>query len=137
MPSHRKRIGFLPSEEVHLIIEKISKDHNYSQSKVTGILVEEALRFSGFLNISISDNSSLIDEFLNNSKKYNNSSFYNELLNNYHAPDMKNKSLKEDIKMIYEYILEIRDLKNNNISILVISNFDSTKFIFYFNIIKR
>ena len=104
MPSHRKRIGFLASEEVHIIIEKISIDHNYSQSKVTGILVEEALRVRGFLNISFSDNSSLIDKFLNNSKNNNNSSFYNELSNNYYSSDMKNKSLKEDIRMINEFI---------------------------------
>ena len=43
MPSPRKRIGFLPSEEVHEIIEKLCKDNEFSQSKVTGLLVEEAL----------------------------------------------------------------------------------------------
>jgi len=44
MPSQRKRIGFLPSTEVQSIIDKISAKENISQSKVTGILVEEALR---------------------------------------------------------------------------------------------
>ena len=43
MPSSRKRIGFLPNEEVQKIIDKISLKNNLSQSKVTGILVEEAL----------------------------------------------------------------------------------------------
>ena len=43
MPSKRKRIGFLPSIEVQNIIDKISLEENISQSKVTGILVEEAL----------------------------------------------------------------------------------------------
>ena len=47
MPSQRKRIGFLPSEEVHEVIEEICKENKYSQSKVTGILVEEALRSRG------------------------------------------------------------------------------------------
>ena len=61
MPSHRKRIGFLPSEEVHIIIEKISRDNNYSQSKVTGILVEEALRSRGFLDSSFPNNASFFD----------------------------------------------------------------------------
>ena len=103
MPSHRKRIGFLPSEEVHNIIEKISKEHNYSQSKITGILVEEALRFRGLLNISSSKTTYLKNESLNNSKN-NNSLFYNDLLNNYDSSNKNNKSLVEDIKMMHEYI---------------------------------
>ena len=52
MPSQRKRIGFLPSEEVHEIIEKLCTANEFSQSKVTGILVEEAFRSRGVLNES-------------------------------------------------------------------------------------
>ena len=52
MPSPRKRIGFLPSEEVHEIIEKLCIANEFSQSKVTGLLVEEALRSRGVLNES-------------------------------------------------------------------------------------
>ena len=44
MPTSRKRIGFLPTEEVKNIIDKICLENNLSQSKVTGILVEEALK---------------------------------------------------------------------------------------------
>ena len=44
MPSPRKRIGFLPTVEVQNIINKISSSENISQSKVTGILVNEALK---------------------------------------------------------------------------------------------
>ena len=98
MPSHRKRIGFLPSEEVHNIIEKISKEHNYSQSKITGILVEEALRFKGFLN-----NSSLKNESIKYAKN-NKSLFYNDLSNNYDSSNRNNQSLVDDIKIIHEYI---------------------------------
>ena len=43
MPTSRKRIGFLPSAAVQDIIDKICVINNLSQSKVTGILVEEAL----------------------------------------------------------------------------------------------
>ena len=50
MPSPRKRIGFLPSEEVHEIIEKLCTTNKVSQSKVTGFLVEEALRSRGVLS---------------------------------------------------------------------------------------
>ena len=56
MPSPRKRIGFLPSEEVHEIIEKLCTANEFSQSKVTGLLVEEALRSRGVLNESIGQN---------------------------------------------------------------------------------
>ena len=43
MPSQRKRIGFLPTAEVQNIINKICASENISQSKVTGILVKEAI----------------------------------------------------------------------------------------------
>ena len=56
MPSPRKRIGFLPSEEVHEIIEKLCIANNFSQSKVTGLLVEEALRSRRVLNQSFDQN---------------------------------------------------------------------------------
>ena len=56
MPSPRKRIGFLPSEEVHEIIEKLCTANEFSQSKVTGLLVEEALRSRGVLNKSHGQN---------------------------------------------------------------------------------
>ena len=56
MPSPRKRIGFLPSEEVHEIIEKLCTANEFSQSKVTGLLVEEALRSRGVLNKSYGQN---------------------------------------------------------------------------------
>ena len=60
MPSQRKRIGFLPTEEVHDIIDKLSIANEFSQSKVTGLLVEEALRSRGVLNDS-SKNKSIND----------------------------------------------------------------------------
>ena len=44
MPTSRKRIGFLPSSEVQEIIDKICLESKLSQSKVTGLLVEEALK---------------------------------------------------------------------------------------------
>ncbi len=57
MPSQRKRIGFLPSEEVHDIIDRICRANEFSQSKVTGLLVEEALRSRGVLGESYSEKS--------------------------------------------------------------------------------
>ena len=43
MPSTRKRIGYLPSINAQETITKIANKENLSQSKVVGILVEEAL----------------------------------------------------------------------------------------------
>ena len=119
MPSHRKRIGFLPSEEVHIIIEKISTDNNYSQPKVTGILVEEALRSRGLLNSSFSNKSHLINSSLSDPQKQKKLSFYNDLSNNFDFSTLNNKSLKDDIKMINEFIefkffKKVMNQKGNN-----------------------
>ena len=65
MPSPRKRIGFLPSEEVHEIIEKLCTANEFSQSKVTGLLVEEALRSRGVLNESYGQNLNDKSDFMN------------------------------------------------------------------------
>ena len=65
MPSQRKRIGFLPSEEVHEIIEKLCTANEFSQSKVTGLLVEEALRSRGVLNESYGQNQNNTKDFIN------------------------------------------------------------------------
>jgi len=65
MPSQRKRIGFLPSEEVHEIIEKLCTANEFSQSKVTGLLVEEALRSRGVLNESYGQNHYEEKDFIN------------------------------------------------------------------------
>ena len=43
MPSRRKRIGYLPSINAHETITKIAIKEKLSQSKVVGVLVEEAL----------------------------------------------------------------------------------------------
>ena len=43
MPSLRKRIGYLPSINAQKTITKIANKEKLSQSKVVGILVEEAL----------------------------------------------------------------------------------------------
>ena len=118
MPSQRKRIGFLPSEEVHEIIDKLCSANKFSQSKVTGLLVEEALRSRGVLN----------DNFQNNTfdnGKFNNYSFEQETFSkNTKLPGnndykVNNKTFSEDIKMMYEFI-EFKYFKkvmksNNNV----------------------
>ncbi len=51
MPSKRKRIGYLPSINAQETITKIANKENLSQSKVVGILVEEALTARGSLGL--------------------------------------------------------------------------------------
>ena len=104
MPSQRKRIGFLPSEEVHEIVDKLCKVNGYSQSKVTGLLVEEALRSRGVLSDSIPpktiDNNSFINDlfekesFSKNNRSPSNSDDYS----------VNQKAFSEDIKMMFEFI---------------------------------
>ena len=104
MPSQRKRIGFLPSEEVHEIIDKLCRANDFSQSKITGLLVEEALRSRGLLRDSLS------------LKSIYNNNLSNDLFEK--EPISKNKNTPrdtdvytvnkelfiEDMKMIHEFI---------------------------------
>ena len=50
MPTKKKRVGFIPREDVMRIIEKLSTEHNLSNSKIISILVEEALSIRGIFN---------------------------------------------------------------------------------------
>ena len=119
MPSPRKRIGFLPSEEVHEIIEKFCTANQFSQSKVTGLLVEEALRSRGVLNESYGHNRYDKREFLNFS--FDHETFYgsNKSPLNVDEYAVNKKVLSDDIKMMHEFI-EFKYFKkvmkrNNNI----------------------
>ncbi len=50
MPTKKKRVGFIPREDVMSIIEKLSTENNLSNSKIISILVEEALSIRGIFN---------------------------------------------------------------------------------------
>ena len=50
MPTKKKRIGFIPREDVKNIIVKLSLENNLSNSKIISILVEEALSLRGIFN---------------------------------------------------------------------------------------
>ena len=104
MPSQRKRIGFLPSKEVQEIIDKICRENNYSQSKVTGMLVEEALR------IRSSINKPLFDLYNEKKTKTNGSIKEVQLKNNDNTRDFIDLDIKtridyiDNLKMINEFI---------------------------------
>ncbi len=119
MPSPRKRIGFLPSEEVHEIIERFCTANEFSQSKVTGLLVEEALRSRGMLNESHSKNPNDKKDFLNFSFDHETFSENSQSPLNVNEYAVNKKVLSDDIKMMHEFI-EFKFFKkvmkrNNNI----------------------
>ena len=118
MPSSRKRIGYLPSEEVHEIIEKLCTVNEFSQSKVTGLLVEEALRSRGVLNESFDLNSLERKQLINHAFEQETLS-KNKSQANKDDYTINKKVLSDDIKMMHEFI-EFKYFKkvmklNNNI----------------------
>ena len=50
MPTKKKRVGFIPREDVMRIINELSIENNLSNSKIISILVEEALSKRGIFN---------------------------------------------------------------------------------------
>ena len=104
MPSPRKRIGFLPSEEVHEIIEKMCTASEFSQSKVTGLLVEEALRSRGVLNQSFRQNKLDKGDFINFSFDQETFSENNKYPRNVDDYVVNKKVLSDNIKMMHEFI---------------------------------
>ena len=119
MPSPRKRIGFLPSEEEHEIIEKLCTANEISQSKITGLLVEEALRSRGVLDESYGHNQNDKNEFINFSFDHESFSGNNKSPLNVDEYAVNKKVLSDDIKMMHEFI-EFKFFKkvmkqNNNI----------------------
>ena len=119
MPSPRKRIGFLPSEEVHEIIEKLCTANEFSQSKVTGLLVEEALRSRGVLNNSFSKEKIQKGDLINLSFDQETFTEKNKSPRNLDDFAVNKKLLSDDIKMMHEFI-EFKYFKkvmkrNNNI----------------------
>ena len=104
MPSPRKRIGFLPSEEVHEIIEKLCTANEFSQSKVTGLLVEEALKSRGVLNDSFDPNRTDKRDLINFSFEQETFSKNSKSPSNGDDYTVNKKVLSDDIKMMHEFI---------------------------------
>ena len=104
MPSQRKRIGFLPSEEVHEIIDKLCKANEFSQSKVTGLLVEEALRSRGVLSDVFQEKSGKMLNFINNSFEQESVSRNDKSRIISDNCIVNKKALSADIKLMHEFI---------------------------------
>ena len=66
MPTKKKRVGFIPREDVMRIIDKLSIENNLSNSKIISILVEEALSIRGIFN---KKNGKVTQSYQNNNDK--------------------------------------------------------------------
>ncbi len=111
MPTQRRRIGFLPRAEVQIIIDKFCIQNKLSQSKVTGILVEEALSFRGVLNKSIQK---LTYDFKDNDSEKDstaNKAFNSKITNDEENINLDDASIKDEVQMINDFI-EFKFFKN-------------------------
>ena len=111
MPSQRKRIGFLPRAEVQGIIDKICEKSKLSQSKVTGILVEEALKNRGVLNINLDNKSLKLDSYYQSSRLTTNDESKNKSRIEIDKIGNDESYLKNEIQMINDFI-EFKFFKN-------------------------
>ena len=68
MPTKKKRVGFIPREDVMRIIDKLSIENNLSNSKIISILVEEALSIRGIFN---KKNGKVTQSYQSNDYNYN------------------------------------------------------------------
>ena len=76
MPSIRKRIGYLPSINIQEIIIEIANKEKLSQSKVVGMLVEEALIARGVFDFK-NTNGLIGKNWFRNENNLGNASFKN------------------------------------------------------------
>ena len=101
------------------IIEKLCTANEFSQSKVTGLLVEEALRSRGVLNDSYGHNKYEKKDFINfsfDNERFSENNKSSLIVDEY---AVNKKVLSDDIKMMHEFI-EFKYFKkvmkrNNNI----------------------
>ena len=68
MPTKKKRVGFIPREDVMRIIDNLSIENNLSNSKIISILVEEALSIRGIFNKKSGKLSQLYQSNIDNSQ---------------------------------------------------------------------
>ena len=113
MPTKKRRVGFIPRNDVFEIINKLSFENNLSISKIINILVEEALYKRGIFNIktgkAMKNKDLLSVENENNLTIGNNkdgllNKFKNNFINN---ENLRQNEVKEDIldSEIYEKFL--------------------------------
>ena len=111
MPTKKKRVGFIPREEVMKIIDDLSMQNNLSNSKIISILVEEALSIRGIysknngkVSQSYQQNNDHLRNLIDNSADfvYNSKPFIDTKLGNQINPDKSkdiNGANQEDVDL--------------------------------------
>ena len=75
MPTKKKRVGFIPRNEVIEIIDRLGKENNLSNSKIISILVEEALYTRGLFNKKNIKEDFFYKKIDNDSKQFSNDKY--------------------------------------------------------------
>ena len=88
MPTKKKRVGFIPREDVMRIIDKLSIENNLSNSKIISILVEEALSIRGIFN---KKNGNVTQAYIDNKEHWVEP----------HLPDLE-RDLKEEVGIEFD-----------------------------------
>ena len=106
MPTKKKRVGFIPREDVIKIIDKLSIDNNLSNSKIISILVEEALTNRGLFDLSSKD-------------KINKGTHNNMTLKSIFSNSIENSGILKDTQLDNkedesDELFLVRKLKNDN-----------------------
>ena len=111
MPTKKKRVGFIPREDVMRIIDKLSIENNLSNSKIISILVEEALSLRGIFNKKIgketksfqltNDNTENLP--LNSANSINNAKFSNGIKLGNHFSSSKSDHLNETNQDAFDF----------------------------------
>ncbi len=96
MPTKKRRVGFIPRNEVLDLINKLSYESNLSYSKIINILVEEALYNRGLFNLTNKKNPS--EEYIFKKEKDT------------------NKETKRIPKQEFNYIFKNKILKEDNVN---------------------
>ena len=86
------------------LLKKLCTAYEFSQSKVTGLLVEEALRSRGVLNETYGQNQNDRGDFINFSFDHETFSENNSSSLNVDGYAVNKKVLSDDIKMMHEFI---------------------------------
>ena len=101
MPTNKKRVGFIPREDVMELIDKLSFENNLSNSKIVGFLVEEALTYRGLYNTKTGIERSHSDQNIINKK-----ALHDKL-------NMKNDFLENEVSDIHYSSNISKDQSNN------------------------
>ena len=120
MPTKKRRVGFIPRNDVLDIINKLSYENNLSYSKIINILVEEALSNRGLIGYWMGEknqeniNRKIInknhEKKLNLSEEFNNN-FKNKLIKekNSNFNEVKEESLDNEIYAKFLMFLQFQE----------------------------